>query len=176
MSAAITDKCSQTGARCRTEVRLGFDGTVSSRFQAKPHSCHSSLCNSSLSAQHVCTGISVFIYRPTANIHLTAFCNNVDHAWIMAEKYHLKLVLNWFGHYASGDGTIYPNLTGELFVPMYIARDEKTYPRAVDAVDADAPAADSGTNPAPGGSSSCIGGHLTAKSQTGQLAHLVQIR
>jgi len=121
-------------------------------------------------------GISSFISRPSANIHLTAFCNNVDHAWIMAEKYHLKLVLNWFGHYASGDGTIYRNLTGELFVPMYIARDEKTHPRVVDAVDADAPAADSGTNPAPGGSSSCIGGHLTAKSQTGQLAHLVQIR
>lgn len=56
----------------------------------------------------------------------------VDHAKAMAEKYHLKLVLNWFGHYASGDGTIYANLTGDLYAPMYIVQDEKTYPRAVD--------------------------------------------
>lgn len=56
----------------------------------------------------------------------------VDHAKSMAEKNHLKLVLNWFGHYASGDGTIYGNLTGELYAPMYIVSDEKTYPRAVD--------------------------------------------
>ncbi|HEX6466095.1 MAG TPA: hypothetical protein VFZ99_02255, partial [Terriglobales bacterium] len=57
----------------------------------------------------------------------------IDHAKRMAEQHHLKLVLNWFGHYASGDGTIYRNLTGELFAPMYIVSDEKTYPRAVDA-------------------------------------------
>ena len=57
----------------------------------------------------------------------------VDHAKSMAEKHHLKLVLNWFGHYASGDGTIYGNLTGELYAPMYIVEDDKTYPRAVDA-------------------------------------------
>ncbi len=57
----------------------------------------------------------------------------IDHAKSMAERNHLKLVLNWFGHYASGDGTIYRNLTGELFAPMYIVSDEKTYPRAVDA-------------------------------------------
>jgi hypothetical protein len=57
----------------------------------------------------------------------------VDHARTMAENHHLKLILNWFGHYASGDGTIYGNLTGDLYVPMYIAEDEKTYPRAVDA-------------------------------------------
>lgn len=57
----------------------------------------------------------------------------IDHAREMAEKHHLKLVLNWFGHYASGDGTTYHNFTGELFVPMYIVNDEKTYPRAVDA-------------------------------------------
>jgi hypothetical protein len=56
----------------------------------------------------------------------------VDHAKSMAEKHHLKLVLNWFGHYASGDGTIYGNLTGELYTPMYIVIDERTYPRAVD--------------------------------------------
>ncbi len=57
----------------------------------------------------------------------------VDHAKRLAEQHHLKLVLNWFGHYASADGTIYLNLTGELFAPMYIVSDEKTYPRAVDA-------------------------------------------
>ena len=57
----------------------------------------------------------------------------VDHAKSMAERHHLKLILNWFGHYASGDGTIYRNLTGELFAPMDIVGDEKTYPRAVDA-------------------------------------------
>src|ERR1700758_3414658 len=55
----------------------------------------------------------------------------VDHAKAMAEKHHLKLVLNWFGHYASGDGTIYANLTGNLYAPMYIVEDEVTYPRAV---------------------------------------------
>ncbi len=57
----------------------------------------------------------------------------VDHVKSMAEKHHLKLVLNWFGHYASGDGTIYRNLTGEVFAPMYVVNDEKTYPRAIDA-------------------------------------------
>jgi len=57
----------------------------------------------------------------------------VDHAKAMAEENGLKLVLNWFGHYASGDGNIYRNLTGELFAPLDIIRDEATYPRAVDA-------------------------------------------
>jgi hypothetical protein len=57
----------------------------------------------------------------------------VDHAKQIAEKNGLKLVLNWFGHYASGDGTIYADLTGDLYAPMYIVSDEKTYPRAVDA-------------------------------------------
>ncbi len=57
----------------------------------------------------------------------------VDHAKALAEKHGLKLVLNWFGHYASNDGTIYGNLTGQLYVPRYIVEDEKTYPRAVDA-------------------------------------------
>jgi len=56
----------------------------------------------------------------------------IDHIKSMAEKHHLKLVLNWFGHYASGDGTIYGNLTGELYAPMFIVNDEQTYPRAVD--------------------------------------------
>jgi hypothetical protein len=57
----------------------------------------------------------------------------LDHAKSMAEQNHLKLILNWFGHYASADGTIYGNLTGELYTPMYIVSDEKTYPRSVDA-------------------------------------------
>lgn len=57
----------------------------------------------------------------------------VDHAKHLAEQNHLKLILNWFGHYASGDGTIYGNLTGEVYAPMYIVSDEKTYPRAIDA-------------------------------------------
>ena len=57
----------------------------------------------------------------------------LDHVKRLAEQHHLKLILNWFAHYASGDGTIYLNLTGEMFAPMYIVSDEKTYPRAVDA-------------------------------------------
>jgi hypothetical protein len=57
----------------------------------------------------------------------------IDHAKSLAEKHHLKLVLNWFGHYASGDGTVYGNFTGTLYAPMYIVQDEVTYPRAVDA-------------------------------------------
>ena len=57
----------------------------------------------------------------------------VDHAKRLAEQNHLKLILNWFGHYASADGTIYGNLAGELYAPMYIVADDKTYPRAVDA-------------------------------------------
>ena len=56
----------------------------------------------------------------------------VDHAKKLAEAHHLKLVLNWFGHYASDDGTIYINLSGNVFAPMYVINDEKTYPRAVD--------------------------------------------
>jgi hypothetical protein len=56
----------------------------------------------------------------------------VDHARDLAQKNHLRLILNWFGHYASGDGTIYGNLTGEMYAPLDIIRDEKTYPRALD--------------------------------------------
>jgi len=56
----------------------------------------------------------------------------VDHAKALAEQHRLKLVLNWFGHYASGDGTLYNNLTGAVYAPMYIIEDEKTYPRPVD--------------------------------------------
>ena len=56
----------------------------------------------------------------------------IDHVKRLAEDHHLKLVLNWFGHYASDDGTIYINLSGNVFAPMYVINDEKTYPRAVD--------------------------------------------
>ncbi len=56
----------------------------------------------------------------------------VDHALSQARSNHLHLVLDWFGHYASGAGTIYQNLTGQMFAPMYIVQDETTYPRAVD--------------------------------------------
>jgi hypothetical protein len=56
----------------------------------------------------------------------------VDHVKSMAEKHGLKLVLCWFGHHASSDGTIYYNLAGDVFAPMDIIRDDKTYPRAVD--------------------------------------------
>jgi len=56
----------------------------------------------------------------------------VDHVKSMAEKNHLRLVLNWFGHYASGDGTIYANLAGDVYAPMYVVSDDKTFPRAVD--------------------------------------------
>jgi hypothetical protein len=57
----------------------------------------------------------------------------VDHAIQTAQHNQLHLVFDWFGHYASGDGNIYRNLTGELFAPMYIVVDEQTYPRAIDA-------------------------------------------
>lgn len=57
----------------------------------------------------------------------------VDHVLAEARSNHLRLVLDWFGHYASGAGNIYENLTGEMYAPRYIVDDEKTYPRAVDA-------------------------------------------
>jgi hypothetical protein len=57
----------------------------------------------------------------------------IDHAKSMAEKHHLKLILNWFGHYASGNGNIYLNLTGQVFAPMDIIEDQGQYPRAIDA-------------------------------------------
>jgi hypothetical protein len=56
----------------------------------------------------------------------------VDHVKRLAEENGLKLVLGWFGHYASGDGTIYRNLSGEVFAPMDIIEDDHAYPRAVD--------------------------------------------
>lgn len=56
----------------------------------------------------------------------------VDHVIKMARESHLHLVLDWFGHYASGDGNIYGNLSGEIYAPFYVVKDEKTYPRAID--------------------------------------------
>jgi len=57
----------------------------------------------------------------------------LDHAKQMAEKNGLKLVVCWFGHMASNDGNIYTNLSGDVFAPMDIILDDKTYPRAIDA-------------------------------------------
>ncbi len=57
----------------------------------------------------------------------------VDHVIDLARKNNLKVILGWFGHYASGDGSIYRNLTNEVFAPMYVVEDETTYPRAIDA-------------------------------------------
>ena len=57
----------------------------------------------------------------------------VDHVIRMAERNNLKLVLGWFGHYASGAGTIYSNMAGDVFAPMYIIKDPVRFPRAVDA-------------------------------------------
>lgn len=57
----------------------------------------------------------------------------VDHVRHMAEANNLKLVLGWFGHYASGGGTIYSDMAGNVFAPMYIIRDPARFPRAVDA-------------------------------------------
>ncbi|HWR53332.1 MAG TPA: hypothetical protein VN428_19655 [Bryobacteraceae bacterium] len=56
----------------------------------------------------------------------------VDHVRQMAERHHLKLVLCWFGHYASGAGTLYSNMQGDVFAPMYIIKDTARFPRAVD--------------------------------------------
>ncbi len=57
----------------------------------------------------------------------------IDHARSLAEKHHLKLILNWFGHYASGNGNIYLNLSGQVFAPLDIVEDAEHYPRAIDA-------------------------------------------
>jgi hypothetical protein len=57
----------------------------------------------------------------------------VDHVKRMAEQNHLKLVLGWFGHYASGAGTIYSNMEGDVFAPRYVIEDTIRFPRAVDA-------------------------------------------
>lgn len=56
----------------------------------------------------------------------------VDHVLTLARENGLKVILGWFGHYASGDGNIYRNLSGEVFAPMYVIEDDVTYPKAVD--------------------------------------------
>ncbi len=57
----------------------------------------------------------------------------VDHVRRMAERHHLKLVLGWFGHYASGQGTVYADFKGEVYAPTYVIEDRVRFPRAVDA-------------------------------------------
>lgn len=58
----------------------------------------------------------------------------IDHVKAMAERNGLKVILGWFGHYASGRaGNIYRNLTNEVWAPMDVIEDERAYPRAVDA-------------------------------------------
>lgn len=56
-----------------------------------------------------------------------------DHVRRLAEENGLKLILGWFGHYASGRaGNLYRNLDNEVWAPMDLIEDERTYPRAVD--------------------------------------------
>ncbi len=57
----------------------------------------------------------------------------IDHVKKMADDNGLKVIVGWFGHYASGDGNLYRNLTNEMFAPLYVIEDDRTYPRAVDA-------------------------------------------
>ncbi len=57
----------------------------------------------------------------------------VDHVIKTARQNRLRIVLGWFGHYASGDGSLYRNLTSEVFAPMYVIEDDHRFPRAVDA-------------------------------------------
>jgi len=57
----------------------------------------------------------------------------LEHAIEKARGNGLDLVVGWFGHYASGDGTIYRNMHDELFAPEYVIADDGKYPRAVDA-------------------------------------------
>lgn len=55
-----------------------------------------------------------------------------DHVRKMAEKYHLKVVFDWFGHYASGYGTLYSNRAGLMYAPAWVIDNPKRFPRAVD--------------------------------------------
>jgi hypothetical protein len=58
----------------------------------------------------------------------------VDHVKTIAERNGLKVILGWFGHYASGRaGNINRNLTNEVWAPLDIIEDDRMYPRAVDA-------------------------------------------
>lgn len=57
----------------------------------------------------------------------------VDHIRKMAERYHLKIALDWFGHYASGQGTLYSDKQGLMYAPLWVIDDPARFPRAVDA-------------------------------------------
>jgi hypothetical protein len=91
-----------------------------------------------------------YMYPAAANMHLNALkvpikwsvvepsegvydFSYVDHVRRTAEANNLKLVLGWFGHYASGAGTIYSNMVGDVFAPMYIIKNSARFPRAADA-------------------------------------------
>ena len=41
----------------------------------------------------------------------------VDHVRAMAEQYHLKITLDWFGHYGSGQGTLYTISLAQCTLP-----------------------------------------------------------
>lgn len=56
----------------------------------------------------------------------------IDHVKEVAECNNLKVVIGWFGHYASGDGNLYLNHTGKVFAPEYVIEDDERFPRAVD--------------------------------------------
>ena len=56
-----------------------------------------------------------------------------EHVINMCRKFNMKVVLGWFGHYASQNGNLYDNFLGLCYAPLYIIEDEHTYPRAVDA-------------------------------------------
>lgn len=57
----------------------------------------------------------------------------VDHIKVMAEQFHLKIALDWFGHYASGPGTIYSDRSGSMYAPLWVINNSARFPRAVDA-------------------------------------------
>lgn len=57
----------------------------------------------------------------------------VDHVRVMAQRYGLKVVFDWFGHYASGRGTLYSDMSGSMYAPAWVIDDPKRFPRAVDA-------------------------------------------
>lgn len=58
----------------------------------------------------------------------------VDHIRQMAQRYRLAIVLDWFGHYASAEGTLYSDKQGEMYAPLWVIDDPVRFPRAVDAV------------------------------------------
>lgn len=56
----------------------------------------------------------------------------VDHIKAMADRYKLKITLDWFGHYASGAGTLYSNRSGSMYAPTWVIDNTKRFPRAID--------------------------------------------